>query len=294
MIFANIKGITIPEGAVKQIADSTGRILWKGGAVDVSTMVIGYTGAFTDQKDVVMSGKTYRLLTLTGSGTLTLEGTVTADVWLCSGGNGGYSYNTLDSDYAGSGGGGGYFTQSDSIVLGKNTVCTIGAGGENDDNGYTSSFGTIYSPSQSHDLLNGASGGGAGGTSVVIGAGEGMSTVPFLETTLFDKHSAGGGGGAYTNNRTSKKYAAGAGGSNGASGNGRGVQGTSGAGSGGTKGGGNGGSPSADGVDASNATFYGSGGGGGGYYRTAAGGGYEGFGGYGYQGVIYVRIPYEQ
>ena len=123
MILSNIKGITIPEGAVKQIADGAGRVLWKSAPSSiVPGLVIGYTGDYTDQADVVMGdGKTYRLLTITGSGTLTLDKSVKADVWLCAGGNGGR--------YGGRhGGGGGLFVQSDGMQLDASTVCTIGAG----------------------------------------------------------------------------------------------------------------------------------------------------------------------
>lgn len=75
------EGMTKVNGAVKKIALAAG--------IDVAALAIAYSGAYTDQKDVVMSGKTYRLLTLTGSGTLTLPQEITADVWLCAGGNGG-------------------------------------------------------------------------------------------------------------------------------------------------------------------------------------------------------------
>ena len=60
------EGMTKVNGAVKKIALAAG--------IDVAALTISYSGAYSDQKEVVMSGKTYRLLTSTGSGTLTLVG----------------------------------------------------------------------------------------------------------------------------------------------------------------------------------------------------------------------------
>ena len=297
MIFSSIKGVTIPEGVVKQIADAAGKILWKPGGVDVASMAIAYSGAFTDQKDVVFSdGKTYRLLTLTGSGTLTLPEEVTADVWLCNGGNCG-------GMYAGPGGGGGYFVQEQGIALGITTACTIGAGAAENEGtrspkaGGSTSMGTI-TPTAQAASANGASGGGSGGYMSSAGSGGGDSTVPFVETTLFDPHSAGGGGGGFTDLAEDKPYGGGAGGTNGANGGTRKSDYETG-GAGGTKGGGAGGNGVRSSTATTNnmgnaATYYGSGGGAGGVYYTAAGKEYGGYGGAGYQGVIYVRIPYEQ
>lgn len=297
MIFSSIKGIAIPEGAVKQIADSAGRILWKGGAVDVASLAISYSGAHTDQKDVVMSGKTYRLLTLTGSGTLTLPEEVTADVWLCNGGNGG--------GYGGTGGGGGRLKQSTGITLGKLTVCTVGAGGagvvantEAASSGL-SSFGSV-SPNTNQSGQqsgHGASGGGGGGYGRTR-TGDGVTTVPFGETSHFYQHSAGGGGGGCEDRSEEYLGTGGKGGSNGA--NGSAISGYSSnvnGGVGGTRGGGTGGKGVSSGTacNAAAATYYGSGGGGGGIYFNGSGNlRNPGTGGAGYQGVIYVRIPYEQ
>ena len=298
MILSNIKGITIPEGAVKQIADRAGRVLWKGGS-DIAGMAIGYTGDYTDQPDVVMSdGKTYRLLTLTGSGTLTLDASVKADVWLCAGGNGGRG-----SGYHG--GGGGNFVQSDGLQLELSTVCVVGAGGEATT---STSFGELLAeqvtgtqqPSGTSRYASacGASGGGAGGRGTTLNAsnrsgfGGGVSTVPFLDTENFDPHSAGGGGGGLRDREKDDDNSGGAGGSDGSDGESRSGTGYD-AGAGGEKGGGVGGKGSTSGAG-SDATFYGSGGGGGGYYTSTGGTNTGSAGGNGYQGVIYVRIPYEQ
>lgn len=318
MILSNIKGITIPEGAVKQIADRAGRVLWKGG-VDVAALMIGYTGDYTDQPDVVMSdGKTYRLLTLTGSGTLTLDAAVKADVWLCAGGNGGRK-----GGYHG--GGGGNFVQADGVELDLSTVCIIGAGATQNTSSTASStstagiggsttfgelevvqaLGTVYpegsTSNGTHAVACGASGGGAGGLGTSLssvnrrGLGCGESTVPFLETDLFDPHSAGGGGGANRDREDSIDYSGGMGGSDGADGSSRSGTGYDG-GAAGEKGGGAGGagSSSSSTNKGGDATYYGSGGGGGGHYVSTTGTETKGNAGSGYQGVIYVRIPYEQ
>lgn len=292
MILSNIKGITIPEGAVKQIADGAGRVLWaaKPSSI-VPGLAIGYSGDYTDQADVVMSGKHYRLLTLTGSGTLTLDQSVMADVWLCAGGNGGRGGGKF-------GGGGGKFVQSDGLQLDASTVCTIGAGATGSASsqsstsgiGSTTTFGSLRAVQETgtYRARHGASGGGDGGnpstSSDAAGNGGGLSTVPFLETAVFDPHSAGGGGGGYSSG--GNVYTGGAGGSDGAGGGASGT-GSSDGGPGGVKGGGAGGTPDNNGSDA---TFYGSGGGGGGESEKNV----SERGGAGYQGVIYVRIPYEQ
>jgi hypothetical protein len=292
MIFTSIKGITIPEGAVKQIADGAGRVLWaaKPSSI-VPGLAIGYSGDYTDQADVVMAdGKHYRLLTITGSGTLTLDQSVKADVWLCAGGNGGRKGGCH-------GGGGGKFVQSDGLQLAASTVCTVGAGASGTSSssggiGSTTTFGTLEAVQEtgSYKSTNGASGGGKGGkgnnstSNYKAGTGVGVSTVPFLDAT-FDPHSAGGGGGDYLDETDDEETNGGNGGSNGSAGS------TSGGGTGGEKGGGNGGSPTSAG---NAATFYGSGGGGGGYHKNSDGDIDSNSGGAGYQGVIYVRIPYEQ
>ena len=302
MILSNIKGIAIPEGAVKQIADNAGRVLWKAAPSSiVPGLVIGYSGDYTDQADVVMAdGKTYRLLTLTGSGTLTLGASVKADVWMCAGGNGGRT-----GGYHG--GGGGKFVQSNGVQLAASTVCTIGAGGSAASTaaggiGSSTTFGTLTAAQTTgpYKSGSGASGGGAGGRGVATnnqakaGTGGGASTVPFLDAT-FEPHSAGGGGGAYEDETDDEFIGGGAGGSDGAGGSSR-VSASYNGGAGGNKGGGDGGKASASTTPRKGgaATFYGSGGGGGGYLQDSSKDTYTGTGGTGYQGVIYVRIPYEQ
>ena len=272
------EGMTKVNGAVKKIALAAG--------IDVAALAIAYSGAYTDQKDVVMSGKTYRLLTLTGSGTLTLPQEITADVWLCAGGNGGAT--------RGWGGGGGLFSAKNKVAIDGSVVCTIGSGGSAAKVGNATAFGAS-SISNGSSFYNGASGGGGGGT------GSGETTVPFGSSDYFSPHSAGGGGGGssvrYTNGNT-VHYLGGAGGSNGANGaastsssrwpSTKAAGGNLGGGAGGTY---DGNRPTAG----SDATYYGSGGGGGGSYENEKTESVKsGGGGAGYQGVIYVRIPYEQ
>lgn len=277
------------------IGDANGVARMFLGGLDVAKMAIGYTGAYTDQPEVTMSGKKYRLLTLTGSGTLTIPEEVAADVWMCNGGNGGqgWGYN---------GGGGGYVLQKDGVMLSGSVVCAIGAGGSSGATGSTNaahsgkstSFGSFAPdpPTTGNAIFKGASGGGQGGSGTSIGVnGAGVSTVPFGETGLFDKHSAGGGGGEYMDDEDGYQYGGGAGGSDGSSGGNYRPAGTSGGGSGGAKGGGNGAIRKQNG---GNATFYGSGGGAGSWYVSSSGSRSRMTGGAGYQGVIYVRIPYEQ
>lgn len=279
------EGMTLTAGTAKKIALKSG--------IDVAAMAISYTGAYTDQLDVVMSGKTYRLLTLTGSGTLTVPEEVTADVWMCNGGNSGYG-----GTFYGSGGGGGYLLQKEGITINGSCVCVIGSGAVGNYSNYAESGGNTSfdsaTPQTQQKGPNGASGGGGrGGGSSSTGTGKGISTVPFMESGIFDPHSAGGGGGALSDAYEDIAKTGGNGGSNGSNGE-RGQTDYSYVGTGGNKGGGSGGEASRSTNAGENATFYGSGGGGGGSYTSSKGSGYAGKGGAGYQGVIYVRIPYEQ
>lgn len=278
------EGMTKVNGAVKKIALSAG--------IDVAALAITYSGAYTDQKDVVMSGKTYRLLTLTGSGTLTIPEEVTADVWMVGGGSkGNDNYDKGNSSYCGVGGAGGYSLFEKNIKVDKSVVVTVGA-----QNG-ASSFGS-YQTQVVYISVTGAGGTGGGkGRSVnnnskYTGTGDGKSKYPFEDTTAFTKpHSGGGGGGA---SKTSMfKYNGYDGGTNGGNApgtlNGQNSNFGTNGGLGGDYGGGAGGA--VDSYAGKNATYYGGGGGGAGYvYNGSA---YRN-GGAGYQGVVYVRIPYEQ
>lgn len=244
-----------------------------GSGIDVTTLPITYTGNMTDGIVTMGDGKQYRLLTLTSSGTLSIEQPVIADIWLCGGGaNGEYG--------CGAGGGGGFVNSALSKIISNVTATVGGATG-------TSRFGDIVSANGAKGP-NGGSGGGAEARSYDRYSGAGVTTYPFGDTTYFKgkPHSAGGGGGAY--DRGSTENSGGYGGSNGGDGgNGQGDGANGGAG--GVYGGGDGRDPYSGGYDAS---FYG-GGGGGGYYDRYEDP-QESPGGSGYQGVIYVRIPLEQ
>ena len=258
-------------------------------AVDVSALAIAYTGNMTDEIVTMGDGNQYRLLTLTSSGTLSIPKEVIADVWLCGGGAHGCSGDP------GAGGGGGYVNSAAGQKV-KSVVAVVGAATG------ASSFGGVTANGGSGK--NGGSGGG-GAYYEYGGTGAGVTTYPFGDTTYFSgrPHCAGGGGGGngeYYEGRTSPYACRNGlnGGSNGESKNTERV--TSGSmwssnnvhgGSGGTYGGGTA-YPSALGIVAANASFYGGGGGGAGsdasedhrtYGPTA-----------GYQGVIYVRIPIDQ
>ena len=47
-----------------------------------------YTGAYTES-EITIDGVAYTMLTITGSGTLTVNRAISADVWLCGGGGNG-------------------------------------------------------------------------------------------------------------------------------------------------------------------------------------------------------------
>ena len=307
--FAINAGKCILNGAVKEItegmtmtAGTAKKIALKSG-IDVAALAISYTGAYTDQLDVVMSGKTYRLLTLTGSGTLTVPEEVTADVWMCNGGNGGGGGGG-SAVRPGKGGGGGYVLSVQEVIFGT-IVCTVGSGGNggtaNSTNlmsggaGGTTSFDTSKPTLQSAGA-NGASGGGGHYISGSNGNGAGVITLPFGDTDtshIWAKyHSAGGGGGGFRDAEIDENASGGSGGSNGGNGSIGGTGNDRSGGTGGNYGGGSGGKGGS--YVGSAAKWYGSGGGGGGAGYNSKGTIRGGDGGYGYQGVIYVRIPYEQ
>ena len=290
--------------------DGKARLFFGGGR-------FSYTGEYTEQDYISSSGTKHKLYTLTGSGTLTVEGSE-AQYWMCGGGAGGASAvsgSSQSTSFSGPGGAGGYVTSGD--LTSGSYVVTIGAGGEANNAGNATSVGThsangaaspadIY-PGTSIKVVKGASGGGSG-VSVYnsddtyeqyakLSNGSGASTYPFGESSL-KAHSAGGaGGGLVVQTSNGARFIIGGnGGTNGGDGtmwaksnSSTGALG----GTGGVHGGGNGGigyAPSQyGGSKGSAATFYGSGGGGGGYNNYFNSGYFAG--GAGYQGVVYIAIP---
>lgn len=235
-----------------------------------------YTGASTES-ELTIDGVAYTMLTITGSGTLTVNRAISADVWLCGGGGNGSGAGASNS---GGGGGGGYIANT-SVQLSGDVACVVGAAA-----GATSLGDVTATGGASGVGSNGGSGGSGGGGGGSGGSGAGTSTVPSA-FGLIDAHCAGGGGGAGFFS-AGNMLSGGAGGSSGGDG-GAGFQGSSPqAGAGGATGGGGGGLASnmASMNNGASATFYGSGGGGGGsdaYFSV------YGSGGSGYQGVIYIR-----
>lgn len=245
---------------------------------DAAGTSVTFSGTHTIS-DVTIDGKAYKLMTMTGSGTLTVKGGK-VQYWMCGGGAGGGA----DTSDKCCGGGGGYVS-SGEIATGTYVV-TIGAGGAAEANGNaTTATGDNTYTANGASGANGGSGGGGGS---VAGTGAGVSTYPFGITDLL-AHCAGGGGGcAYSK---STKYTTGAkGGTNGGNGS---VSNTTGStsdiydfgGAGGEYGGGGG--AKSNGSNSTNASFYGGGGGGHGQQGTVK---YRGATA-GYQGVAYVLVP---
>ena len=152
------------------------------------------------------------------------------------------------------------------------------------------------------NAVSGKNGGtGAGGKTA--GTGDGISKYPFEDTgySLWagKPHCAGGGEGATVDAAPAYGgYIGGDGGTNGGNGYPEGPHWTSSlsGGRGGSYGGGNGGAGDGSAGNGGNATYYGSGAGGGEYYEIISGSGGVTFGngGSGYQGIVYMRIPEEQ
>ena len=146
------------------------------------------------------------------------------------------------------------------------------------------------------NAVSGQNGGtGAGGNTA--GTGDGISKYPFEDTgySLWagKPHCAGGGQGVYVprGGTPSHGYNGGNGGTNGGNGYPQGSSSVSdpSGGVGGSYGGGAGGNGTT--ANGENATYYGSGAGGGRHYQDAEGKYWFGRGGSGYQGIVYIRIP---
>ena len=274
------------------------------------------------ESKVTVDGVEYTQLTLTGSGTLTVNREIEADVWLCGGGGKG-SAATGDNSTGRSGGGGssGYAVQQ-SIVLSDAIVAEIGAA-----SGQTK-FGSISANGgKNASYSNGSDGGAGGGAGVTIydtgienedgyyihkwssgGVGQGSGANQNLGTPFnvsvsdynFGGSLGSGGGGARLgydlgefNYYNETAWRGGDGSSYG--GNGKSasysdstatINGVSASGGTGYGGGGIGGSTYtySNKHNGGKATWYGCGGGGGGFAK-----GTLGTGGSGYQGVIYIR-----
>lgn len=244
---------------------------------------VSFTGAHTIA-DVTISGKAYKLLTLTSSGTLSVSGDG-VQYWMCGGGAGGGVPTSSSNDAPRRFGGGGGYLNTGELTEGKYAV-VIGAGGraETAGNSTTLTGGTLDVEAQGAKSSSGASGGGG----EVSNNGGKISTYPFGIESL-KAHSAGGGaGGKRVRTSNGLRYYKGAkGGSNGSAGASdsyasASTSSTAGiGGDGGEYGGGKG--AKWDYTGGNGATFYGGGGGGNGYDTGYYGGATDG-----YQGVMYV------
>ena len=257
-----------------------------GSGVDVAAMTIQGSCTFTDYGVVAMSdGNNYRLVAITGSGNIVFASVVNCEVCVVGGGANG-SNGSVAFDV---GGGAGAYLKNQVIEAFEGGAVVVGAAQG------TSSIGGI-----SVAAVSGKNGGtGAGGKSE--GVGDGLSKYPFgddsYELWAGKPHCAGGGAGGMSQRVGADNfdsYSYGNGGSNGSNGSAQtfrakyGVEHAPG-GSGGLYGGGNGGNATYGQYNGANAIYYGSGGGGGAYYS------YNdadiGNGGFGYQGIVYIRIP---
>ena len=129
------------------------------------------TGTYTD------GGVDYKYLTLTGTGTVTIDQAGFADVLVVAGG--GYSYATSGSTYRSAGGAGGVIYSANKFLpIGTNSV-VVGAGGASYSNGDDSVFIDLYAIGGAHGNssnsyvsgFNGGSGSGASGSGVAVGLG---------------------------------------------------------------------------------------------------------------------------
>ena len=257
------------------------------------TYKIIYTGPYT-MRNITWSGRVYEEYELTGSGTLTIAGTITgAAVWLCGGGGRGAPSPDCH------GGPGARAASNTNMTLNGSYAVTVGAGSSSTAAGGTSSFGTLLSATggqNSGATQTGGTGGGRCGAGTAF-AGDGVANKrPFNDTANFPSvYCAGGGAGGYSHRPSGaaeSNMRGGNGGTNGGSGAvGATVTSLSAAtpGTGGATGGGAGANPS---VSASGGagTTPGSGGGGGARNTTSSLINNR-TPGNGFRGVVIVRIP---
>lgn len=252
---------------------------------EIGGMAIAYTGTYTDELAEMGSGL-YRLLTLTGSGTLTLEKAVKADIWLCGGG--------LNGKEPGMGGNGACAASASEQTIQSLTVGIGAAAADSTISGDVTLIGNCATVVL-NTSGNAGSGTGGGGYSSDAGTkGDGLSKLPFGDSYFTAPFCDGGGGGGFYDNEQTEEYNGGDGGTNGGNGGASSISNINRGGSGGGLYGGDGGKGGNNNVNAgAAATGYGSGGGGGGYLYNSTNT-YKGAGGSGYQGVCFIRIPLEQ
>lgn len=248
---------------------------------------VDYTGTYTDEI-VTMSDGNYRLLTLTGSGVLTLSAPTECDIWLCGGGAGPKRIALKPSG----GGGGGYCATLLGRVI-QTIVVSVGVGGAESEGGETAISGDLSLSVQGGKLSlsagsNGGDGGSGGGASsnsatATAGNGSGETTRPFKDIAQNPLCAGGAGGGQSTG---TSAY----GGDGGSDGDNGGLGRGDGEGKGGFYGGGDGGVYGGTTAEQSgkDATAYGDGGGGRARQSSVS---TSVSCGAGYQGCVMIRIP---
>lgn len=138
------------------------------------------------------------------------EGWSKIRVAVVGGGAGGRNATSSTRGYGGGGGGGGYAEIELDVVPGQTYIYTVGAGGDANQDGGTTSFGALLSATggkTATDPTSAASKGGTGGT----GIGGTINKAGGAGGNGFDTTNGGGGGGGASGNR----YGAGGAGGNG-------------------------------------------------------------------------------
>jgi hypothetical protein len=265
-----------------------------GGYLRGDNAIISYTGTMDDY-DVTLSGKSYRILTFTTTGNMSIsplqaDKLIKADICVIGAGANGISGANSSYDWSG-----GYMIHAYGITL-RDAVITIGAHGVNYYNNAAGGATTLQFTDWQLPLVagggsagginssggaggiggNGGGGGARNGNARPGGAGDGLYKTPFGDTTNFQRCCGGGSGGSWIS--TGSVYIEGGqGGSNGSGGANAQVVGSSPSATPGVDGGGDG--------NGGNATRFGAGGGGGGYNQ-----GTGSSGGNGYNGAVIIRL----
>lgn len=251
-------------------------------SIDISALSITYTGAHTDYGMVTMSdGARYRLLAFTASGTLSIEQPVNCEVCVVGGGANGANATSSSCGY----GGAGAYLKNQSVSAYNGGSVVVGAAQS------VSSIGGVSVNAVSNQN------GGTGGGNKLTGTGDGISKYPFGDSaySLWAGKPHCGGGGSGTESEEYEEGGGWSGYANGGTNGGNAAAFSTHSYSTATSAGGvyGAGSGSTTGI-AGDASYYGSGGGGGGLAILANGRYRVGYGGSGYQGIVYMRIPEEQ
>ena len=153
---------------------------------EIAQLDISYSGTYTDEA-VQMQNGAYRLLTLTGSGSLSIPQAVKADIWLCGGG--------LNGEEAGRGGNGACAASASEQTIQSLTASIGAAAADSTISGDVSLTATKATASSSTGSGTGGGGYGSRASTARGTKGDGLSELPVGDSYVAAPFCDGGGGG---------------------------------------------------------------------------------------------------